>query len=286
MPTTVDLIAGALWSFAYLLIIKRGYEDKSCGMPVLALCGNFAWELLALTLRVKPEITPGAYMWVPPDAVIFVQCLMYGRDDFANPFIKKHFRPIVLLTFAYAFVFLFLFETRLHDDHRYYSGYCDNLVMSALFIAMLLRRGSSRGQSMYIALSKLLGTVVISVECLRLAPRPEPAFMALLAAGILTLDALYAVMLYGKLREERHRPLDPALTTRPPSPGRPPRPGGCSPGCPRRRSRRRRRASPGRLAARRACTRAHEREVTDAHLRARARRSGRPASASARPRAP
>jgi hypothetical protein len=206
VPTTIDILAGVLWMAAYLLIIKRGYQDKACGMPVFVLCVNFGWELLAVTFRRVPEITPAAYMCTPLDAIIFTQCLMYGKRDFENPVVKKYFRPIVLATFGYMTAFVYLFETRLHDDYRYYSGYIDNLAMSALFIAMLLRRGSSRGQSMYIALSKLFGTAIISVECLRRHRDPEPAFIAFLAAGTFALDALYSVMLYGKLREERIAP--------------------------------------------------------------------------------
>jgi hypothetical protein len=200
--TPVDLVAGAFWSLSYLLIIKRGFQDKACGMPVLALCSNFGWELLALTFRVRPEILPGAYMWVPPDAIMFVQCLLYGPRDFAQPFIARYFRPIVVATFAYGFALTYFFEVRLGDDHRYYSAYLGNLAMSALFIAMLLRRGSSRGQSMYIAITKLLGTAIVSVECLRLHRDPEPALLGLLAAGIFALDVLYAVLLARQLREE------------------------------------------------------------------------------------
>jgi hypothetical protein len=175
-------------------------------MPVLALCSNFGWELLALTFRQRPELMSAAYMWVPPDAIIFVQCLMYGRDDFTSPFVKKYFRPIVVVTFAYLTAVTYLFEARLHDERRYYSAYLGNLAMSALFVAMLLRRGSSRGQSMYIAVLKLLGTLVVTVECLRLHRDPEPALLALLAAGTLALDLLYAGMLHRKLVEERISP--------------------------------------------------------------------------------
>jgi hypothetical protein len=206
MPTPIDLIAGAFWSAAYVLIIKRAYQDKACGMPVLALCSNLAWELLALSFRRVPEITPAAYMCVPPDLIIFGQCLIYGKSEVADPFIKKYFHPIVLAIFAYAFALTLLFEVRLHDDYRYYTAYLGNLVMSALFIAMLLRRGSSRGQSMYIAIGKLVGTAAVTVECLRLGRDPQPQLIILLGAGIFVLDAAYAVMLYGQLVEERVDP--------------------------------------------------------------------------------
>jgi hypothetical protein len=202
VPSTVDLIAGVLWSLAYVLIIKRGFQDKACGMPVLALCSNFGWELLALTLRRRPELMSAAYMWVPPDAIIFAQCLMYGRDEVSAPVLKKYFRPIVLATLAYGFALTFLFEVRLDDERRYYSAYLGNLAMSALFVAMLLRRASSRGQSMYIATFKLLGTAIVTVECLRRHRDPAPGLMMLLGAGILALDVSYAGMLYGRLRAE------------------------------------------------------------------------------------
>ncbi|MGH7298116.1 MAG: hypothetical protein ACRELB_24465, partial [Polyangiaceae bacterium] len=180
MPSILDILCGVFWAAAYALIIKRGFQDKACGMPVLVLCVNFGWELLSLTFRRLPETTPAAYMCVPLDAVIFVQCLMYGKADFENAFVKKYFHAIVVGTFVYVTAFVYLFETRLHDEYRYYSAFCDNLVMSALFIAMLLRRGSSRGQSMYIAVFKLLGTLVVSIEALRLHRDPEPAFLILL----------------------------------------------------------------------------------------------------------
>jgi hypothetical protein len=198
----VDLVAGIFWCAAYLLIIKRGYQDKACGMPVLALCSNFAWEILALTLRRRPEIMPAAYMWVPPDLVIFCQCLLYGRSDVTIPFVRKYFRPIVVATFAYAVALTYFFEVRLHDDLRYYTAYIGNLAMSVLFVAMLQRRRSSRGQSMYIAVSKLLGTLIVTLESLRLGRDPQPALMALLGGGILVLDVTYAAMLHRRLLEE------------------------------------------------------------------------------------
>ena len=59
---------------------------------------------------------------------------------------------------------------------------------------------------MYIAVCKLLGTLIVSVECLRHHRDPEPAFLAFLAAGTFALDLLYAGMLHRKLVEERISP--------------------------------------------------------------------------------
>ena len=202
MPTVIDIVGGSLWAVVYVLLIKRGFQDRACGMPVLVLCINFGWEILALTLRPVPEITPTAYLCVPLDAVIFVQCFLYGPADFQPPLPRRFFRPMLLVTLAYMTAVVYLFEVRVHDDFRYYSAYLDNLTMSGLFIAMLLRRGNVRGQSMYIALGKMLGTGLISLELLRMHRDSQPALLALLAAGCFVLDAAYSAMLYGKLREE------------------------------------------------------------------------------------
>ena len=50
-PLTVPFalsVAGCFvfWLAAYVLIIRRGLKDRTFGMPIAALCGNIAWEVL------------------------------------------------------------------------------------------------------------------------------------------------------------------------------------------------------------------------------------------------
>ena len=46
-----SLISVLTWSLAYILIIRRNYLDKTCGMPLLALAANVSWEFLHATFN-------------------------------------------------------------------------------------------------------------------------------------------------------------------------------------------------------------------------------------------
>ena len=59
---------------------------------------------------------------------------------------------------ATGFVIIYLMHYEFEDYWgAIYSAFAQNLVMSILFIAMLVRRDNVEGQSMYIALFKWLG---------------------------------------------------------------------------------------------------------------------------------
>ena len=45
------------------------------------------------------------------------------------------------------------------DKHGVYSSFIDTLLTSILFIVLILRRGNVKGQYIYIAISKMLGTL-------------------------------------------------------------------------------------------------------------------------------
>ena len=60
------------------------------------------------------------------------------------------------------------------ENGSVYTAFIDNLIMSALFLSMLLRRGDRRGQSMWIAWGKLLGTVTAAGLAVPLRPGKRP----------------------------------------------------------------------------------------------------------------
>lgn len=201
-PINGYVLGGLFWSIAYLSIISRGFREKTFGMPVLALCVCVGWEFLGVTFRRVPEAFYPTLVWLGLDLVMFSQALRYGRDDFEHPLVKKYFYPVVFLTLAYATALIYAFEIKFNDHFRYYSGYNNNVLISTLYIAMLLRRDSSRGQSMYMALSKTLGTCCIFAEFLRDGREPDKLYVSLELTGVLVLDAVYSTLLYQKLKEE------------------------------------------------------------------------------------
>jgi len=42
MFTEIMMIGGLFWSVTYILIIRRGFKDKTFGMPMAALCANIS----------------------------------------------------------------------------------------------------------------------------------------------------------------------------------------------------------------------------------------------------
>ena len=80
-----------------------------------------------------------------------------------------------------------------------YAAFGQNLLMSVLFISMRLRRKDVSGQSIYIALFKLFGTLLPSV--LFFLRFPSSILLNFLYVSIFIFDLIYLVMLYAKHRE-------------------------------------------------------------------------------------
>lgn len=91
--------------------------------------------------------------------MIAYQCLKYGAKDFTIPLVKRYFPMFFCAAIAIAFPVVYLGFIEFNDPDGEYTGFGINFMMSMLFVAMLLRRESPAGQSMYIAVSKWLGTL-------------------------------------------------------------------------------------------------------------------------------
>src|SRR5689334_13192718 len=90
------------WLIAYGLIIKRSFQDKTFGMPIAALCGNIAWEILFSNVY-HPDyflVRIGNSLWVLFDLVILAAALKYGPDDFTAPHLKRYVRPLIFIGIA------------------------------------------------------------------------------------------------------------------------------------------------------------------------------------------
>lgn len=197
------------WLVAYGLIIRIGFKHKTFCMPVAAMCANLVWEVIFS--QFIPEkfllIVLGNTAWALFDIAIFITIWKYGRDDFEDPFVRKHFRTIVVIGLIVASLVEYPFAVEYNDVKGYYLGWAAALMMSILFIAMLLRRGSTRGQSFYIALAMFLGNIS-AYFWVKYYPGSE--FSApinlyfVLTTGFFNLT--YVIMMYKKSLEEGKNP--------------------------------------------------------------------------------
>lgn len=46
MFDTLMLGSGAFWTLTYVLMIRRGFVDRTYGMPLVALGANVSWEFI------------------------------------------------------------------------------------------------------------------------------------------------------------------------------------------------------------------------------------------------
>ncbi|MGI9566700.1 MAG: hypothetical protein ACR2LL_06770 [Nitrosopumilus sp.] len=199
MFTEIMVAGGIFWSATYILIIRRGFVDKTFGMPFAALCANISWE--AIFAFVHPHSTPQLYInyvWFSLDAIIVYHLLKHGRKEFPNISSMQFYSFFVLGLITALFVIMAVSD-EMDDSIGMYAAFGQNLMMSILFVNMLYGRNNLRGQSVYIALFKLMGTGLSSIAFYLYRPGVQDSFlMQLLFVGIFVFDVIYLIMVYQK----------------------------------------------------------------------------------------
>jgi hypothetical protein len=189
--------SGVFWTAVYVLIIRLAFRDKTYGMPITALCANISWEFIFSFLY--PHAPPQNYIniiWFAFDLVIVFQTLRFGRIAFERAWL---FYPAFILGVLVSFGAILAITVEFNDWDGKYAAFGQNLMMSVLFVAMLLKRQEVKGQSIYIALFKMAGTLLPSI--LFFLRFPFSPLLNFLYVAIFVFDLIYAVLLYAKHRE-------------------------------------------------------------------------------------
>jgi hypothetical protein len=197
--------SGVLWTIAYLLIIWRGFLEGTYGMPLVALCANLSWEFIFSF--VHPHDLPQRavnVVWFSFDLVILLQLLLYGPREFAD-LPRRAFYAVLTLALATSFGVVLAVTYEFDDFDGVYSAFGQNLMMSVLFIAMLRSRGSLRGQSVGIALSKMGGTALAAFAFYFHNPDyAGSVLLPLLYVTTLVFDGIYAGAVIVLRRRKKH----------------------------------------------------------------------------------
>jgi hypothetical protein len=200
LDPALKIALGVFWLLAYALLIRRNALDRTIAMPLPALAVNIVWEFIfCFVFCHKPPIVFLEMGWFALDVVLLIQCLRYGREAYAWFLPPKLLYPAVVLALVTAGAGLLTFIYSFEDWNGHYSGWMGNLLMSILFSVMLLQRKSVAGQSLYIAMAKMLGSLAVAV--LLFLRFPEAVFLHFLCGSVLVYDLIYIVLLYQKCRE-------------------------------------------------------------------------------------
>ncbi|WP_447005932.1 hypothetical protein ACRAKI_05370 [Saccharothrix isguenensis] len=199
-PTMFTIVSGVgtlFWVAAYVLIIRKGFQDRSFGMPIAALCANISCEaIFSFVYPAEGLLRLSNYTWFAVDLAILYQILKFAPVEFPH-----RSRVAIWAQVAVGIVVAgwcqIAFIREFNDYGGAYVIYGVNLLMSSVFIAMVQQRRSARGQSMGIAVSKMVGTGLFSVT-LFLFSRDDFArggLLTFLYVACFALDLMYCVIL-------------------------------------------------------------------------------------------
>jgi len=188
---------GVFWILTYIFIISKGFKDKTYGMPLIALCANISWEFIFSFIfpHMPPQLFIN-YLWFGLDSIIVIQFLKYGKKEFLY-LSSKRLYSIFLVLLGAEFSIILVNGITIGEYKGVYSAFGQNLVMSILFIIMLFKRNSLRGQSIYIAIFKMLGTALTSLHYYMYEPITQSSLiLPSLFVSIFIFDIVYIYLVF------------------------------------------------------------------------------------------
>lgn len=171
----LQVLCGVFWSISYILIIHKSFKDKTYGIPLFALSLNLAWEFTFSFIYPPGDLLFAKIIfltWLLLDLIILYTFFKYGYKPrkYIGIISKKSLYIFTVFILACSILFMILsvndFSILFNNDITQISGFIaniQNLIMSILFVSMLLNRGNTSGQSIYIAIFKWMGTLTVAI---------------------------------------------------------------------------------------------------------------------------
>ncbi|MFK0120485.1 hypothetical protein [Streptomyces sp. NPDC090994] len=192
------------WLLTYVLAIRQAFTDRRVGIPAYLVAVNFAWEFsLTFVLEQTPTQRQINVLWVMFNAVLLYQALRYGPRDYPG-LTPRLFRWSFAGVLLWAAVMVVVGANEFHDRDGMYTGMIIQVPLSASFLLLLKRRGSSTGQSMQLAVAKLVGSLFAGLTAFVVYPSHH--LLQVLVPTYVALDIAYVVLLRRTMRREG-RPL-------------------------------------------------------------------------------
>jgi hypothetical protein len=193
------------WLTVYVLIIRKGLVERTYAMPLLPLCVNVSYEFFFGFIRPDaPPINSVNISWFLFDLGIVFAYLRFGAKEFPSVLPRSWFLPSFVAVLALAFAGVVAVAYEFKDWTGSYTGWGANTLMSAAYIALLLRRGSTAGQSMYIGLFRLIGSVALIPVELRISP--NSVLLPFFYVAFVLLDLTYLRLLHVQFVREGKKP--------------------------------------------------------------------------------
>lgn len=209
MEFFLTVLSGIGWMIVYEECIRVGLKQKTYCMPLFALGLNLSWEAIHsvmgfINMDYDMVQTVVNAIWCLFDIVILYTYLKYGKEEFGNHSAKEFYGwtiLVILSSFLVQWGFVIDFG---RIPAMQYCAYIQNLIMSVMFIGMLEKRKSSRGQTMLLAVAKWIGTLA-PLGLVYMGYGSEQKQPAIIVMGILcsVFDLLYIYLLSRQIKIEK-----------------------------------------------------------------------------------
>jgi hypothetical protein len=167
MELFLTLVSGIAWTVVYIESIRLGFKHKTYTIPFFALVLNIAWEglyafhgLSEFPLEVQPWVN---LVWFILDLGIVASFFLFSSRKSEAKDARAFTLSWSLLGLVMAIVLQIAFLCEFKELGIIYSAFIQNLIMSVTFVGMLMSRKSAEGQSLLIAIAKMLGTLAPSI---------------------------------------------------------------------------------------------------------------------------
>jgi hypothetical protein len=192
------------WIATYLLALRQAHLDGRVAVPAYMIAVNFAWEFsLTFLLEQTPTQRGINFLWVVVNVFLLRQAFRYGRRDYPEQS-PRAFGWSLAGVLVWASLIVMAGANEFHDLDGMYIGMILNVPLSAAFVLMLKRRGSSVGQSMHIATAKFAGSLFAGFTAFLLYP--SRLLFLVVVPTMVALDVVYLVMLHRTMRAEGRPP--------------------------------------------------------------------------------
>ncbi|MCU4748860.1 MULTISPECIES: hypothetical protein [unclassified Streptomyces] len=192
------------WIATYVLAIRLALREGWTAIPAPLVAVNFAWEF-SLTFVLEQTETQRQInvLWCVFNVVLLYLAFRYGPRDYPALTLRA-FRWMMTGVLLWAAVIVVVGANEFHDRDGMYTGMIIQVPLSASFLLLLKRRGSSAGQSMHIAATKFAGSLFAGMTALVVYPSHH--LLQVLVVTYVALDITYIVLLRRTMLREG-RPL-------------------------------------------------------------------------------
>jgi len=169
--TTFELVTFGIgcymWAIVYGFVIYDIFKYKRADIPVLAVCGNVAWEFywgLIYKTNMGPILQWSYMIWFFLDLLIVYGAFRYGAKQEPVVAARKYNTFIMISVIAAWMVIFRFFIPRFDDNIGAFTGWILNTIMSIGFVLQKMRQPEF-GTNRLVAVCKFLGTGLCNFVC-------------------------------------------------------------------------------------------------------------------------